>query len=214
MTNGHTKAQQLLEQARIALQYNDRQAARRLAQQAAQADPGNRDAWLFMAGLSQGNAQKAYLEKAERLSSSSSQPPFITDITGGEDALVNHNNHGSRPDDTGIDKRRIKKEPTQPIPVQKVKRPNYFAILATTILVSTVLFSLLVWISFPTPTVSAIDHSSQRHGWRACQTIPHSYRNARTDLHSDSHIHTGTNAHPNARAGRNYNDTARDHISA
>jgi lipoprotein-anchoring transpeptidase ErfK/SrfK len=67
MTDKPGTARQLLEQARNALQNNDRQAARRLAQQATRSDPGLKDAWLFMAELSHDSAKRAYLEQAARL---------------------------------------------------------------------------------------------------------------------------------------------------
>ncbi|MGB8252671.1 MAG: L,D-transpeptidase family protein [Anaerolineaceae bacterium] len=163
MTDELSRAQQLLEQARIALQYNDRQAARRLAQHATQADPDFRDAWLFMAELSHGSAQKAYLEQASRLKPATSQAPFISGFAGGDgEEPVDACLQDEFSDSADIEKRRNKDEPTQPLHVQKPKRSNFFGFLIATILLSTTLISLLVWISLPTPTVSAIDHSSQR----------------------------------------------------
>jgi len=163
MTDDLSRAQQLLEQARIALQYNDRQAARRLAQQATQANPEYRNAWLFMAELSHGSAQKAYLEQADRLSSSTSQLPFIPGFASGDgEEPVDAHLRDELSDSTDLEKRCNKDDPTQPIHIQKSKRSNLFVILVATILLSTTLVSLLVWFSLPTPTVSAIDHSSQR----------------------------------------------------
>jgi lipoprotein-anchoring transpeptidase ErfK/SrfK len=70
-----TGAQQLLEQARLALYNKDIQTARRLTQQATRVDPNCREAWLFMADLSHGTAQKAYLKQAESLPPSNSAEP-------------------------------------------------------------------------------------------------------------------------------------------
>ncbi len=137
MTYNLPRAKQLLEQARIAMQYNDRLAARRLAQQATRADPTYKDAWLFMAELSHGNAKTAYLEQADQLSTSTDRSPAIS---------------GSG----------YENEPTLPVVIQKSKSTNLFGILVTIILLSTIMVSLLVWISLPAPSVSAIDHSSQR----------------------------------------------------
>ena len=75
MTYKPDNARQLLEQARIALQNNDRQAARRLAQQATRTDPGLKDAWLLMAELSHDSAKRAYLEQAASLTAKQSTPP-------------------------------------------------------------------------------------------------------------------------------------------
>lgn len=163
MAYDRSKAHQLLEQARIALQYNDRQAARRLAQQATRANPDFRDAWQFMADLTHGSARKAYLEQADRIETAQNRLPIAAGFPEKDkEEPVGANLRDNPPIAAGGQKDRPKDDPTQPILIQKPRRSALFTILIAAILFSTILVTLLVWISLPTPTVSAIDHSSQR----------------------------------------------------
>jgi lipoprotein-anchoring transpeptidase ErfK/SrfK len=163
MTGDPIKAQHLLEQARIALQYKDRQAARRLAQQATQTDPAFRDAWLFMADLSHGNAQKAYLDQANRLISSTSLSPAISDLPNkgkkqSEDIPLWEEQIGS----SFTKQLPHNMDSTQPIPTLQSKKSRIFILLVAIILLLTILLSSIVWVSLPTLPVSAVDHSAQR----------------------------------------------------
>jgi lipoprotein-anchoring transpeptidase ErfK/SrfK len=142
MTDKPATARELLDQARSALQHNDQPTARRLARIAVGADPNFRDAWLLMADLSSGNARKAYLEQASRLSPDTI-PTTVTPIFKDE----THPN----------------KKPTHPLPAVKPKRSFLFIILAAVILSGTILTVMLAWMFLPTgQTVSAADHSSYR----------------------------------------------------
>jgi lipoprotein-anchoring transpeptidase ErfK/SrfK len=156
MTDKPDNARQLLEQARIALQYNDRQAARRLAQQATRADPGLKDAWLLMAELSHDSAKRAYLEQAARLAADLSTPLAV------ERNQVTYTQSKSTrvtPDNSNFPSQVSSLPPVGPKP----KRSYLFPILAVALLSLITIVALLAWILLPVQqTVSAVDHSSQR----------------------------------------------------
>lgn len=138
MSGISNKGRQLIEQARDALQHNDRQTARRLAQLAVAADPNLREAWEIMSQLSRGSARRVYLERASQLSpsailttpdtSSSATPP-----------VVQKNNRA------------------------KSKAATLFWALSGSLLFVILLAALLAGLFLPTSqTVSALDHSSYR----------------------------------------------------
>jgi lipoprotein-anchoring transpeptidase ErfK/SrfK len=154
MTDKSNNARELLDQARIALQYNDRQAARRLAQQATRANPGLKEAWLLMAELSHDSAKKAYLEQAARLPDDPPNPRAIKSNSStssrDEPARVTPGNS----DPAG--------QASSPPPV-KPKRSYLFPILTASLLSLMAIISLLAWVLLPVQqTVSAVDHSAHR----------------------------------------------------
>ncbi|MBN2678054.1 MAG: L,D-transpeptidase family protein [Anaerolineaceae bacterium] len=136
MADKRISALRLLEQAKQALKENDIQTARKLAQQSISSDPNCLEAWLLLADLSRGTAQKAYLKEASVLSGI------------------------SPPKDTNNSPRSIS---SNSIHAPPGKRPALFLTLVISILLITSLVVFLVWVVIPTQSsVSAIDHSAQR----------------------------------------------------
>ena len=113
--------------------------------------------------LSHGTAQKAYLQQVYRINALNGQSPFTTGSVSGHEEVPLDVHLKDKLSDNHLKKKQKKAgEPTQPTHIQPNKRSNLFGILVAAIVLSTVLFSLLIWISYPASTVSAVDHSSQR----------------------------------------------------
>jgi lipoprotein-anchoring transpeptidase ErfK/SrfK len=152
MTGEYKKARQLLEQARIALQNNDRQAARRLARQATEVDPDLKNAWLLLADLSNGSAKSAYLDQVAQLTSSGTSSAMQGSTPASSPGL-------NTTKDMSFSSQTHTPSPERP----KSKRSYLFLILAGSILSIIFLTVLLAWMFLPTQqTVSAVDHSSYR----------------------------------------------------
>jgi lipoprotein-anchoring transpeptidase ErfK/SrfK len=132
-------SRQWLDQARTALQHNDRRSARRLAQMAVSADPELREAWEIMAELSSGSAHQSYLKQASHLKS---EP-----ITAYSDPVP----HAATP--------RIEQNQKE----IKTKSSTLFWVLSGSLLAIIILVALMAGIFLPTAqTVSAVDHSAYR----------------------------------------------------
>ncbi len=154
MTEKSDHARQLLEQARIALQNNDRQAARRLAQQATRANPRLQEAWLLMAGLSHDHAKKAYLEQAAQLSA---DMPVPAEGKGKRMAASRDETSRMTPGDA------YPVDQASSLLPGKSKRSYLFPILAVSLLIFAAVMALLAWLLLPVQqTASAVDHSAHR----------------------------------------------------
>jgi lipoprotein-anchoring transpeptidase ErfK/SrfK len=163
MTDIPVNAKQLLEQANIALKYDDRQTARRLAQLAVSADPEMRDAWLLMAELSSGSARIAYLERAAHLSSGSSSKISNQALAKNVEIAVSQLPQVESPSSSKAGNASSNQEFPRSLQAINSKSPSWFLILTVLIMSGIILVALLAWMFLPTgQSVFAVDHSSYR----------------------------------------------------